>query len=165
VHQTYCVESVGGMTPEQQDQLGELATTYAGKSLDDLALMEQAIKDARNLKKDMKLHDVPEEDVLLLRAAMQLANQKKRITVPINIVIETEGYGLDHCTVYTRVVEPEYLSEWECEVYLDSVWKWPEGVSDQIKANEEEMKNHLKTANKVFRDFEKKHDVEADSFL
>ncbi|MHA2069794.1 MAG: hypothetical protein ACXABY_35975, partial [Candidatus Thorarchaeota archaeon] len=112
-----------------------------------------------------KLHDVPEEDVLLLRAAMQLANQKKRITVPINIVIETEGYGLDHCTVYTRVVEPEYLSEWECEVYLDSVWKWPEGVSDQIKANEEEMKNHLKTANKVFRDFEKKHDVEADSFL
>jgi len=147
------------------DIVAELATEYANKQLDELETMEKAIAAARNIKKKAMEHNVPEDDVEVLRAACRLAEQRMRITVPITLVIQTSGCGGDPCSVYSSIVAPDWVSAWDCEVYDDSIWNWPDGTLEQIKANELALKAHLETANKIRHEFETKHDVEAYHFL
>lgn len=147
------------------DMVERLSIEYARRNLDELDVMEAAIKLARVVKSDMKVNDVPEKDIILLNAACALSNQKKRITVPIEIVLQTERSGPDAASIYTDIIEPAWLAAWDCEVYDDVTWNWPEGILDQINANEAELKAYTEAAEKAIRDFETKHDMSASTFL
>lgn len=142
-------------------EVGALVKNYEDKSLNELSNMEEAIKLARKRKEEMKRDSVPDEDVEILRAVWKVTELKQRVEIPITLVIEVAADSSDSCGVYPSIVSPEMLSDWDA---YDALYYFPKRraeVEDAIEA----LKGSLDKANRMHREFEKKHDVPASAFL
>jgi len=146
------------------DTIADLSFEYADKSLEELRIMEEAIQHAKQLKADMKRDNVPQEDIDELRTLWKLAAKKKRVVTTVEVVIETDCCDSDPCSVYSRIVKPDWLADWDAEVYAD-FWGWSDDIRNTIIQNEMEIRKYVEMADKFHRNFREKHDVNPGEFL
>lgn len=142
--------------------LNELAEEYSNIRLEQLCVMEEAIKKAKEIKASQKEQLVPPEEIEELRAAWKFAESKLSVEIPIKIVIAIKAEDSDPCAVYPAVQAPEYMQDWDAYELLCQL---DEEYRKQVEAHVQDIQERLKKANEVYYRIQDKYDVPAYKLL
>jgi hypothetical protein len=146
-------------TDDPQKLAEMLAQSY---SLNELSVVESAVKAAREIKSAVKANNVPAEEIEKLKEAWAKTQHKTTVEIPITVVIEIASHDSDSCSVYPSIIKPDFMSDWDA---YDLLTEFHVEYVVQTNKAVEKLKELLNEANALTYKLQDKYDVPASTFL